>query len=572
VSRPPFLALDGLVKHFGATKALDGADLVLEAGSVHALVGENGAGKSTLIKTLSGLYQPDAGTIRLDGAPVTIEGPRAAEALGLRFIHQELNLVPHFDAVGNAWIGRRHPRRGPFIDGRAMRARVAQVAARIAPDLPLDKPAARLAPGQRQMAEIVRALMEPARLVVMDEPTSSLSEGEAERLHAIVRQLAAEGCAVLFISHRLDEVLDLCDRYTVLRNGRTVGAGAIADIDRAGLVARMSGQGAPSPLPEGEVGPQDQVRVHGVPGEFPKPSPAALRASTSPSGRGEEERGTISVSPDESAASPAFPRPSPPHKGEGASGQKPVLAADLAFGPAGSRFAIELRPGEIVGLYGLVGAGRSSLLRTLWGATPGRGLIAIDGQVPGHGPAGRIARGMAYVPEDRRREGLALALSIEDNLALAHLADFRARLSLPLPSRAKIRAFARKTGDRLRLVAAGPDRSPATLSGGNQQKLLFGRWLGRSVRVLLVDEPTRGVDVGAKGEIHAEMRRITADGAGVLMATSDIEELLALSTRVLVLHAGRLVAALDGPSLTRAAVVAAAFGHAPDELPSELSV
>ncbi len=234
---------------------------------------------------------------------------------------------------------------------------------------------------------------------------------------------------------------------------------------------------------------------------------------------------------------------------------------------------MQLRPGEIVGLYGLVGAGRSSLLRTLWGATPGRGLIAIDGQVPGHGPAGRIARGMAYVPEDRRREGLALALSIEDNLALAHLADFRARRSLPLPSKAKIRAFAKRTGDRLRLVAAGPDRSPATLSGGNQQKLLFGRWLGRPIRVLLVDEPTRGVDVGAKGEIHAEMRRIASDGAAVLMATSDIEELTALSTRVLVLHAGRLVAELDGASLTRAAVVAAAFGHAPDEPrpPSELS-
>ncbi|WP_029077091.1 sugar ABC transporter ATP-binding protein [Kaistia adipata] len=542
----PFLALDGLVKHFGATKALDGADLAIEAGSVHALVGENGAGKSTLIKTLSGLYQPDAGTIRLDGAPVTIDGPRAAEAMGLRFIHQELNLVPHFDAVGNAWIGRRHPRRGPFIDGRAMRAKVAEVAARIAPDLPLDRPAARLTPGQRQMAEIVRALMEPARLVVMDEPTSSLSEGEAERLHAVVRQLAAEGCAVLFISHRLDEVLDLCGRYTVLRNGRTVGAGAIAEIDRAGLVARMSGQGT---LGTGSGEPSLPLRER------------------------VGERGTTSVSPVESFASPAFPHPNPPHKGEGASGQKPVLAADLAFGPAGSRIAMQLRPGEIVGLYGLVGAGRSSLLRTLWGATPGRGLIAIDGQVPGHGPAGRIARGMAYVPEDRRREGLALALSIEDNLALAHLADFRARRSLPLPSKAKIRAFAKRTGDRLRLVAAGPDSSPATLSGGNQQKLLFGRWLGRPIRVLLVDEPTRGVDVGAKGEIHAEMRRIASDGAAVLMATSDIEELAALSTRVLVLHAGRLVAELDGASLTRAAVVAAAFGHAPDEPrpPSELS-
>ena len=537
-----FLALGGLVKHFGATKALDSADLALRAGSVHALVGENGAGKSTLIKTLSGLYQPDAGTIRLDGADVTIDGPRAAEALGLRFIHQELNLVPHFDAVGNAWIGRRHPRRGPFIDRRAMRAKVSEVAARIAPDLPLDRPAARLTPGQRQMAEIVRALMDPCRLVVMDEPTSSLSEGEAERLHAIVRQLSAEGCAVLFISHRLDEVLDLCDSYTVLRNGRTVGAGSVAHTSRTGLVAMMSGtSGAGSAEPS---------------------LPLWERVG---------ERGTTSVSLAASIASPGLPLPSPPHKGEGTA--KPVLAADIAFGPGGSRFTFSARAGEIVGLYGLVGAGRSSLLRTLWGATPGRGLIAIDGQVPGHGPAGRIAAGCAYVPEDRRREGLANSLSIESNLSLAHLSDFRAVPRLPVPSRSKIRKFAVATGARLRLVAAGPDRSPATLSGGNQQKLLFGRWLGRPIRALLVDEPTRGVDVGAKAEIHAEMRRIAADGAAVLMATSDIEELLALSDRVLVLHAGRLVAELDGSSLTRAAVVAAAFGHAPDEHrpPSERS-
>ena len=544
-----FLALGGLVKHFGATKALDSADLALRAGSVHALVGENGAGKSTLIKTLSGLYQPDAGTIRLDGTEVTIDGPRAAEALGFRFIHQELNLVPHFDAVGNAWIGRRHPRRGPFIDRRAMRAKVADVAARIAPDLPLNRPAARLTPGQRQMAEIVRALMDPCRLVVMDEPTSSLSEGEAERLHAIVRQLSAEGCAVLFISHRLDEVLDLCDSYTVLRNGRTVGAGRVADTSRAGLVAMMSGgtglDAGTSPLPEGEVGPQGRVRVYGVSGEGVNPHPPAA-PSTSPSGRGERN---------------------------GASAQKPVLATDLAFGPGDSRFTVSVRPGEIVGLYGLVGSGRSSLLKTIWGATPGRGLIAINGQVPRQGPAGRIAAGVAYVPEDRRREGLANSLSIESNLSLAHLSDFRAFTSLPVPARTKIRKFASATGARLRLVAGGLDHSPATLSGGNQQKLLFGRWLGRPIRVLLVDEPTRGVDVGAKAEIHGEMRRIADDGAAILMATSDIEELLALSTRVLVLHAGRLVAELDGPSLTRAAVVAAAFGHAPDEPmpPSERS-
>ncbi|HWJ74009.1 MAG TPA: sugar ABC transporter ATP-binding protein [Kaistia sp.] len=506
--RQPFLVLAGVSRHFGATRALDGADLKIAPGEVHALVGENGAGKSTLIKLLSGLHQPGGGAIVIDGAATSIAGPLAAEALGFRFIHQELNLVPHFDTVGNAWIGRRHPHKGPFIDRAAMRARVAAVAARIAPDLPLDRPAARLTPGQRQMAEIVRALMTDARLVVMDEPTSSLSEAEAERLHAVVRQLAASGTAVLFISHRLDEVMALADGYTVLRGGRTVGAGRVKDIDRAGLVRLMSGGSA---LAEA----------------LPK---AALRVASS---------------------------------------RDVALSADIAFGPAGGRAMIEIGAGEIVGLYGLVGAGRSALLKALWGALPVTGSVRLAGRPLAGGPAGRIAMGAVYVPEDRRREGFAGALSIADNLALAHLADFRRAPRLPLPARGRIRAFARDVGARLRLVAASLERSPLTLSGGNQQKLLFGRWLGRPIRLALIDEPTRGVDVGAKAEIHDEIRRISASGAAVIAATSDIEELMALSDRVLVMNGGRIVADLSGAVLTREAVVAAAFGHAPRSHPHQ---
>ncbi len=502
----PFLVLDGVARQFGATRALDGADLAIRPGEVHALVGENGAGKSTLIKLLSGLYQPDRGRILIDGSPAVIGSPRAAEALGFGFIHQELNLVPHFDAVGNAWIGRRHPRRGPFLDRAAMRASVEAVAGRIAPDLPLGRPAARLTPGQRQMAEIVRALLLETRLLVMDEPTSSLSEAEAERLHAVIRQLAAAGTAVLFISHRLDEVLALSDSYTVLRGGRSVGSGSISAIDRAGLVRLMSG-----------------------------------------SDRGRDE----GVTPERRARD----------------GEAPLLAADIVFGPPGGRIKITAQAGEIVGLYGLVGAGRSALLKTLWGALPASGEVGLAGSLLKGGPAGRIARGAVYVPEDRRREGFAGALSIADNLALAHLRDFRRAPRLPLPARARIDAFAAKVAARLRLVAGGVGHSPLTLSGGNQQKLLFGRWLGRPIRLALIDEPTRGVDVGAKAEIHAEIRRIADEGAAVLAATSDIEELMALSDRVLVMNGGRLVAALSGAGLTRDAVVAAAFGHRAEPLP-----
>jgi len=349
------------------------------------------------------------------------------------------------------------------------------------------------------MAEIVRALIEPSQLVIMDEPTSSLGEAEAERLHEAVRKLARRGCAVLFISHRLDEVMALCDAYTVLRNGRTPGAGVIADTDRAGLVALMTGA------------PAAAARPH-------------LAAAT---------------------------------------GAEPIFAADLPFGPPGDRIALRIRPGEIVGLYGLVGAGRSSLLKALWGARPVKGgRMAMDGRPLAGGPAARVAAGMAYVPEDRRREGLAMGLSIEDNLALPHLSCFRRRRALPLPSGAKLRRFALDVAGRLKVAMASPDRSPAVLSGGNQQKLLFGRWFARPIRLLLVDEPSRGVDVGAKSEIHAEIRRLAELGAGVLMATSDIEELLALSTRVVVLNAGRLAAEFSAPPFDRNAIVVAAFGGA----------
>jgi ABC-type sugar transport system ATPase subunit len=240
-----------------------------------------------------------------------------------------------------------------------------------------------------------------------------------------------------------------------------------------------------------------------------------------------------------------------------------LFAANLAFGPGDTRLALDSYPGEIVGLYGLVGSGRSSLLKMLWGAEPARGTITIAGVPLSGGPAGRIERGVAYVPEDRRREGFAAALSIEENLALPHLTDFRVAPKLAISSRGKIRRFAEHVGGRLRLTASSLGRSPMTLSGGNQQKLVFGRWLGRDIRVLLVDEPTRGVDVGAKAEIHGEMRRIASTGAAILMATSDMEELLALSDRVIVLQTGRRIAELAGASLTRSAVVAAAFGHAP---------
>lgn len=499
------LEVRDLHKRFDGIRALDGVELSVAAGSVHGLLGENGAGKSTLIKALSGLIVPDQGVVQVDGAARTIPSVRAAEELGFRFIHQELSLVPQFDVVENCFVGRSYPRRGPFIDRSAMLAQVASAAARIAPDLPLDQPVGQMTTGQKQMVEIIRALMTTgARLIVMDEPTASLSDGEARRLHQAVRQLAAEGVAVIFISHRLDEVLEICDRYTVLRGGRTTGTGEIKDVTRADLIRLMTGSDHPETRRQAARAPGDVV----------------------------------------------------------------LQVADLPFGPQDSQLSLEVRAGEILGLYGLVGAGRSSLIRQIWGAdrhTGGR--ILLDGQEmrPGRIPA-RIAAGGAYVPEDRRGAGLIPSRAIAENVAIADLRAVRAVPALPLVSPAKLAARAEDIRRQLAVRMGRVWDGPLTLSGGNQQKLLFGRWFGRDIRLLLLDEPSRGVDIGARAEIHAIARRMADAGAAVLMVTSDMDELLALSDRVLVMAGGRITAALSGGGITPVAIVQAAFAH---DLPAD---
>ena len=494
------LSIKALEKRYGGARALAGANIDVAAGSVHGLLGENGAGKSTLIKTLSGLVTPDAGEILIEGKPVSIQSVHHAEELGFRFIHQELSLVPYFTAIENAFVGRAYPKRGPFIDRAAMARAIAETARDIAPDLPLDVPAARLTTGQKQLVEIIRALIgEPARLVVMDEPTASLSDGEARRLHKAVRRLAERGVAVIFISHRLDEVMEICDRYTVLRNGATAGAGDISDIDRPGLVRLMSGR--------------EEAELIARP--TPAGSPVALKV------------------------------------------------ADLPFGDHGSRISFEIKAGEILGLYGLVGAGRSSLMKIVWGATSHReGAIMLEGRTlrPGH-IGDRIVAGGAYVPEDRRHEGLIVSRTIAENLAIANLGSVRLSRGLPWVSLSALKRRADEVKTALSVKMGSAFAKPLTLSGGNQQKLLFGRWFGRPIRLLILDEPTRGVDVGAKAEIHAVARRFADEGAAVLMTTSDMDELLALANRVLVLAGGEITAELTGASLTPARIIDAAFQH-----------
>ena len=480
----------GLEKRFGGARALDGASLTVREGEVHALLGENGAGKSTLIGCLAGLHRPDAGRLDLGGAPHRPATPAQARAAGVAVIHQELSVVPGFTAADALAMGRPHPTRRGLLDLRAMRRAARDALAPIAPDLPVDVPMRALPAGRRQLVEIARALQDEARLLVLDEPTAALSGAEADRLHAVLRDLAARGRAVLYVTHRLGDALAHCSRATVLRAGRTVLEASTEGLTRDALVGAMSG-----PV---EAGPARREA---------RPGAEVLRLDR------------------------------------------------LPFGPDG--VSLSVREGEVVGLYGLVGAGRSSLLRRIWGASPGPGAALLRGEPLRGGVRGRIRRGVAYVPEERRSEALWPGLSVLDNAALPRLDRLRAAPGVP--SRRRALALLDAVRTRFDLRAGRPDAPAASLSGGNQQKLVVGRWTTEPLELLLLDEPTRGVDPGAKARLHAEIRALTAAGTAVLAATSDLEEALSLCDRVLVMAGGRLV---GEPARQADAVLAAAFADA----------
>jgi len=491
------LEVEGLKKRFGGVAALDGVELHAAAGRIHALLGENGAGKSTLLKCLSGVHRPDEGRMSLAGQDFAPANPTESERAGLRFVHQELNLVPGFTAYENAFVGRRYPRRGGLIDWQKMRTRVMAVRDRHGLDLDIDVPVARLSVAKCQIVEILRALIDEARVLVLDEPTASLSEREAHILHGIIRRLADMGCVVILVSHRLDEVFAIADDYTVLRNGRSVGSGQVSEIDRAGLVEMMAGGGI------------------------------------------ELERGTVPT----------------------AAGGPVLQLSSYAPSPARAGIDLTINAGEIVGLYGVVGSGRSSLLKSIWGANRfSRGDLHLDGEpLPQVGISNRIQAGVAYVPEDRRGRGLMMQHSILDNALLPRLSHYRVLRALPVVSWNWARNGARKLLSERNVKYGQLGDRISTLSGGNQQKIMIGRWVGPSCRLFMLDEPTRGVDVRSKAEIHALCRRLAAEGTAIVFVTSDLEELFGLAQRILVMAHGRIT--LDAPNgdLSRQDIVHAAF-------------
>ena len=499
---PSALEMRGIRKAFPGVVALDGVDLTLQAGEVHMLLGENGAGKSTLMKILSGAYAKDAGEILIDGVRVEIDGPRDALACGIRVIYQELNLVPQLSAAENIFLGALPPLAAlpGVVDRRALRERTASLLADLGMTIDPRVRVDRLGLAQRQMVEIAKALAPaaegaaPARVLVMDEPTSALTRREVEQLFALIARLAARGVAIVYITHRMDEVFRIGQRVTVLRDGRRVASRPLGEVTVAELVRMMANR---------------DLTEH-----FPK-----ARAP-----RGAELLRLEHVS-------------------------RAGVLSDIS---------LSLHAGEVVGIAGLLGAGRTELARVIAGADRcDEGRVFVDGvAVRLRGPGDAIARGIGLLPEDRKAEGLVAGLTVARNIALPH----GRRLSTWgfLRPRSES-ALARPIGDELRIKAT-PTQPVRLLSGGNQQKVVLGKWLAGDVRVFVFDEPTRGIDVGSKVEIYNLMNRLTAGGAGILMISSELPELLGMSDRIVVMCRGRIQAQLDAAEATEERVLGAALG------------
>jgi len=495
----PALEMRRIVKAFPGVLALDGVDLTVQSGDVHMLLGENGAGKSTLMKILSGAYQKDAGVILIDGQEVDIAGPRAALARGIRVIYQELNLVPHLSVAENVFLGEV-PARWGVIDWASLYTRTAALLRELGIDdeqIDPKMPVSTLGLAQRQLVEIAKALASgDARILVMDEPTSSLTAQEVEQLFALIERLASRGVAVVYITHRLDEVFRIGRRITVLRDGRHITTRAIGDVTIGELVRLMANRDLTDHFPKVQAprGPE-RLRVEHV-----------------------------------SSVGKLF---------------------DIS---------LTLHAGEVLGVAGLIGAGRTELARVIAGADSyDEGRIVVDGDaLRFRSPSDAIAHGIGLLPEDRKAEGLVAGLTVARNIALPH--GRRVARAGVLRPRAEA-DLAKPIVEDLRIKAT-PTQAVRLLSGGNQQKVVLGKWLAGDVRVFIFDEPTRGIDVGAKVEIYNLMNRLTSNGAAIVMISSELPELIGMSDRILVMRRGRVQAEIDRSEATEERVLAAALGLA----------
>ncbi|MET7387680.1 sugar ABC transporter ATP-binding protein [Streptomyces sp. NPDC005529] len=486
------LSVSGLSKTFPGVKALSQVDFAARAGEVHALIGENGAGKSTLIKVLTGVYQPDEGEVTYDGSPVRFATPLQAQHAGISTIYQEVNLVPLMTVARNLFLGREPRNRLGLIDFRRMHREADTALRDLGLRVDVRRPLRELGVGAQQMVALARAVSVDARVVVMDEPTSSLEPREVRTLFGVIRMLRERGIAVIYVSHRLDELYEICDAVTVLRDGNVVHTGPIAELDRLRLVALMLGR---------EISDVRQDGLTKFAGSHDTEAEPILRASE------------LTVR----------------HQLDGVS--------------------VSVRPGEVVGLGGLLGSGRSETAKAIAGALPtdsGQVVVAGVRVRTGSTPAA-IRAGISLLPEDRKAEGIVPGLSVRENIALAALPGLS---RFGLVDEARIDRIVDTFIKRLRIKAASPHQQVGELSGGNQQKVLLARWLAMQPKVLLLDEPTRGIDVGAKAEVQKLIDELADDGLGVLLISSDPEELIEGSDRVIVLKDGAVVEELTGDAVT----------------------
>jgi monosaccharide-transporting ATPase len=493
----PLLAMRDINKRFQGVQALSAASLEVEPGEIMALVGQNGAGKSTMIKVLTSAYRRDSGSILFAGQPIDFTSPQAAQRGGVSTIYQEINLVPFRSVAENIFLGREHRRYG-LLDWGRMNAEAADLLRRFAVEIDVRRPLIEFSTAIQQMVAIARAVSFKAQLVIMDEPTSSLDEREVAVLFGVMRRLRAEGVAVIFVGHRLDELYRVCDRVTVMRDGRTVMVGRMADISKLNLIAAMLGRDL------------ETVRAH----------------------------------------STGF------SEAHAAVGDVVLSAEGLKVGHKVRDARVEVRERQIVGLAGLLGSGRTEVARAIFGADPpDAGTIEMSGRpVSPQEPVEAIALGIGYCSEDRKADGIVPDMSVRENMTLGILPRLT---SMGIVDEARQREIVDKFMKRLAIKASSVEQKIRELSGGNQQKVLLARWLCTDPKLLILDEPTRGIDVGAKAEIQALIRELADQGLAVLMISSELEEITEGADRVFVLSDGRTVADLSHAEASAGAIVAA---------------
>jgi rhamnose transport system ATP-binding protein len=488
--------LTGLRKSYGSTTVLAVEELELRGGQIVALVGENGAGKSTIVKMLAGVHQPDTGTLRVNGEDAVFAGPADAKAAGIAVIYQEPTLFPDLSVGENIAMGNQPLTRLRQIDRKAMNANAATLFTRLGVHLDPTRPARGLSIADQQIVEIAKALSSEARILVMDEPTAALSGVEVERLFAVVRSLRDEGAAIMFISHRFEEITALCERVTIMRDGKLVATELVADLTVDDMIRRMVGRDLSALFPKEDVAAGDVV----------------------------------------------------------------LEVAGLSRAGVFSDIGFSVRAGEIVALAGLVGSGRSEVMQAVFGVDPyDSGTVTVSGKrlKPGS-PRAAMAAGMALVPEDRRQQGLVMELSVERNVTLPRERKL-SHAGLLFGSAERDSAF--KWTQRLQTKLGRLSDPVGTLSGGNQQKVVLAKWLSTQPKLLIVDEPTRGIDVGTKAEVHRLMSSLAADGIAIVMVSSELPEVLGMADRVVVLREGRVAAELTRAEATEETVMYAAMGQ-----------